>query len=183
MIHPSALTGLTWSAIMQQTIHRLPAVQTVFDLVKSIADPLASLPPEQRALVAVMVDNVAIKAEQAKQAASILAIEQRVEQAAETHLMLARPAASESIVHIRGRINKQYGLPARIVDEVIRQLPYAPKPAGMVKNSHENAMGGSYAVYWTKDVNAVFARFVSECRRETATRATHPLIDGRFKFI
>jgi phage regulator Rha-like protein len=147
----------------------------------ALTDPLANLPAEQRALVAVMLDNASIKRVQAEQAASIVAIEQRVEQAAETHLMLVRPSASESIVHIRQRINKKYGIPCRIVDEVIRQSPYAPKPAGMVKNGHENAQGGSYAVYWTKDINAVFARFVSECRRETTTQVSHPLIVGKFK--
>lgn len=151
------------------------------ELETAAADPLANLPAEQRALVAVMLDNASIKRVQAEQAVTIAAIEQRVEQAAETHLMLTRPAASESIIHIRARINKKYGIPSRIVDEVIRQSPYAPKPAGMVKNGHENAQGGSFAVYWIKDISAVFARFVSECRRETATQVSHPLIVGKFK--
>lgn len=160
---------------------RLRIIRRWKELEAAPVDQLAHLPPEQRALIALMVDNASIKQVQAEHAAAMVAIEQRVDLAEETHLMLARPSASESIVHIRQRINKQYGLPIRIIDEIVRQSPYAPKPAGMVKHSREEAMGGSYAVYWIKDINTVFARFVSECRRETTTQFTHPLIAGRFK--
>lgn len=151
------------------------------------ADPLAGLPPEQRALIALMVDNVAIKAEQAAQAqvqavhaAALETVGQRVNEIAAGQVLLTRPSAAESIVHIRVRIGALYGLPARIVDEVVRQSPYALKPV-MVKNAHEDAMGGSYACFWIKDVSSVFARFVAECQRVTATQATHPYIEGRFK--
>ena len=144
-------------------------------------DPLAGLSAEQRALVNVMLDNAAIKQVQAEQATAIAHIQQQVTENAQAQLMLARPANAESIVHIRERINKLYGLPARIIDTVLRQSLYAPKPAGMVKNTREEAMGSSYAVYWTKDISALFARFVSECHRATDTLATHPLIVGRFK--
>lgn len=147
----------------------------------AVADPLANLPPEQRALVALMLDNASIKQVQAEQGAAIAQIQQQVTENAQAQLMLVRPANAESIVHIRGRINELYGLPARIIDTVLRQSLYAPKPAGMVKNTREEAKGSSYAVYWTKDISALFARFVGECTMETATQATHPLISGRFK--
>lgn len=124
---------------------------------------------------------VGIEQSQAAQALELIRIGSRVEQLADTQVLLTRPSASESISHIRDRINTKYGIPARIIDEVIRQSPYAPKPAGMVKNSDERAQGGSYAVYWIKDVSAVFARFVAECKRETTTQVTHPLIAGKFK--
>lgn len=124
---------------------------------------------------------VGIERNQAAQALELIRIESRIDQAAETHLLMSRPSASETISHIRDRIGKKYGIPSRIIDEVIRQSPYAPKPAGMVKNSDERAQGGSYAVYWIKDVSAVFARFVAECKRETTTQVTHPLIAGKFK--
>jgi phage regulator Rha-like protein len=146
-------------------------------------DPLASLPADQRALVGVMLENAAIKQVQAEQGAAIARIEQRVEEAAQAQLMLVRPANAESIVHIRERINKAYGLPAWIVDTVLRQSLYAPKPAGMVKNTREEARGASYTVYWTKDISALFARFVSECIQVTRTQATHPLIDRRFQLM
>lgn len=108
-------------------------------------------------------------------------VEHRIEEIADGMLMLARPAGAESIVHIRTRVNQLHGLPARIIDEVMRQSPMAPKPAGVVKHAREEAQGGSYAVYWAKDVTAVFARFVGECKRVTHTQATHPFIEGRFK--
>jgi len=146
-------------------------------------DPLANLPPEQRALVGLMLENAAMKQVQAQHGAAIAQLEQRVEENAQAHLMLARPANAESIVHIRERINKAYGLPAWIVDTVLRQSLYAPKPAGMVKNTREEARGASYAVYWTKDITALFTRFVSECIQVTRTQATHPLIDKRFQLM
>lgn len=145
------------------------------------ANRFGNLPPEQQALISVMMDNADIKAVQAQQSAAIMAIGQRVDEAAQMQLLMERPTAAESIVHIRERINKLYGLPARIIDHVLRQSPYALKPFGMVKNQREEAQGGSYAVFWTKDVSAVFARFVRECVHVTATQATHPLVDGRFK--
>ncbi|GJI89903.1 antA/AntB antirepressor family protein [Duganella hordei] len=125
-----------------------------------------------------MVD---IEQRQLAQGEQIDRVEQRVCDLATSMLMLARPAGAESIVHIRERINKLYGLPSRIIDEVLRQSPIAPKPAGMVKHSREEALGGSYAVYWIKDVSATFARFVGECERVTATQAEHPYVEGRFK--
>lgn len=149
----------------------------------SVADPLANLPAEQRALVGLMLDAAAMKKVQAEQGAAIARIEQRVEETAQAQLMLTRPANAESIMHIRERINKLYGLPPRIIDTVLRQSLYAPKPAGMVKNTREEAKGASYAVYWTKDISALFARFVSECQRVTETLVTHPLIIGRFKLV
>lgn len=168
------LTG--YSAVLRRKV-----IARWRELEAAPADPLAGLPPEQRALVGVMLDNAAIKQVQAEQGAALARIEQRVEENAQAQLMLARPANAESIVHIRERINKTYGLPPRIVDTVLRQSLYAPKPAGMVKNAREEARGASYAVYWTKDISALFARFVAECAMETATQATHPLIVGRFK--
>lgn len=91
-----------------------------------------------------------------------------------------RPANSESITHLRSRMQQKYGIPARIVDLVMRQMPYSPKPAGMVKNQREEAQSSSYAVYCIKDVNTTFARFVKECVRVTATKVTHPDIEDRF---
>lgn len=173
----------------------LPSIRRTGSYSVPTIDPLAGLPPEQRALVALMVDNANIKARQDEQAkvladqahvqeqhhATLTQVEQRIGDLADSMLMLARPAGSESIVHIRERISQQYGLPSRIIDQVLRQSPIAPKPAGMVKHSREEARGGSYAVYWIKDVSAVFARFVTECKHVTPTQATHPYIGGRFK--
>ncbi|MFG1276530.1 Rha family transcriptional regulator [Xanthobacter autotrophicus] len=119
---------------------------------------------------------------QAAQGRAIARIEEKVERVETAQIVQrVRPINSESITHIRVRIGKRYGLSAAIIDEVIRQTPYAPKPAAMVKNDHENADGSSYAVYWKKDVTEVFDRFVGECVPVTPTMFTHPFIEGRFR--
>ncbi|SFM64246.1 ORF6N domain-containing protein [Rugamonas rubra] len=155
-------------------------VRSYFAKPTPTTDPLASLPPEQRALVGLMFEQAAMKQQLDTQGAALTTVEQRVDDIAAGQVLLTRPSAAESIVHIRIRIGRLYGLPTRIVDEVIRQSPYALKPV-MVKNAHEDAKGGSYACFWIKDVSAVFARFVAECQRVTATQVIHPYIDGRFK--
>ncbi|QMV33004.1 hypothetical protein 3Fb_00001 [Ralstonia phage Eline] len=91
-----------------------------------------------------------------------------------------RPANTESIIYIRGRIFTQYGIPAHVVDFVMHHSSYAPSPM-LVKNSREEAQGATYAVWWTKDVSAAFRRFVGECSRVTPAFVTHPSIDGRFR--
>lgn len=98
-------------------------------------------------------------------------------------VMSSRPAAAESIVHVRSRIWQLYGLSTSTVDAVMRQSPYAPKPAGMVRNEHVDADGSTYAVYWKKDVTATFERFVAECRHSAGKLYTHPFIEGRFQLI
>lgn len=98
-----------------------------------------------------------------------------------SQLMSCRPANAEAITHVRNRINRVYGLSHDIIDAVMRQSIYAPKPAGMVKNKHENADGATYAVYWQKDVTACFDRFAKECAPVTDLFFTHPFINGRFR--
>lgn len=172
----ACLMAMSYSYELQAKVFdKMTAMET------QVVDPLANLPAEQRALIAVMLDNADIKRVQAEQGASILAIEHRVNEAADAQLLHARPTNAENMGMIRARINKKHGLSASIIDQVMRQSLYAPKPAGMVKNGHENAQGGSYAVYWTKDITALFARFTAECAPTTATQYTHPLIDGKFK--
>ncbi|MGR9188813.1 hypothetical protein [Rhizobium leguminosarum] len=96
-------------------------------------------------------------------------------------VLSARPANSESIVHIRNRIWRLFGLSDSTIDAVMRQTPYAPKPAGMVRNEHAEAEGSTYAVYWQKDVTATFERFSAECTPASKHFFTHPYIKGRFK--
>lgn len=96
-------------------------------------------------------------------------------------VLSARPANSESIVHIRKRIWRLFGLSDATIDAVMRQSPYAPKPAGMVRNDRAEAEGSTYAVYWQKDVTATFERFADECQPVTSQFYIHPYIEGRFK--
>ena len=92
-----------------------------------------------------------------------------------------KPANAESVSYIRMRINRDYGLPARIINEVLYSFPYSPKPAGQVRNTHENANNATYTVWNTSEVTKLFRRFVSECEMVTKTQAVHPSVDGRFK--
>lgn len=106
------------------------------------------------------------------------ALEQRVEAAGT--ILQACPSNAEPITHIRRRMSVRYGLSEATVSDAMRQMPYSPRPAGMVRSSHDAAQGASYAVYWVQDVNKFFERFVSECRRETESLASHPFIPRRF---
>lgn len=119
------------------------------------------------------------QAEQAHQISYLVEKVERVETA--QTVMRARPAGSESITHIRERIGRLHGLSSSVIDEVIRQSPYSPKPAGMVRNDHVDADGALYAVYWQKDITATFARFVAEATQVSAQLFTHPFIFGRFR--
>ncbi|MGO4135151.1 Rha family transcriptional regulator [Rhizobium brockwellii] len=98
-------------------------------------------------------------------------------------VLSARPANSESIMHIRDRIWRLFGLSDATIDAVMRQTPYAPKPAGMVRNEHAAAEGSTYAIYWQKDVTATFERFASECKPASKLLFTHPYLEGRFKMV
>lgn len=130
----------------------------------------------QSAQLLVAIESRATKMEQAQAELSV-----RLDAVADTAALKKCPANAEPISHIRKRISKLFGLPVHIIDTAMRQLPYSPKPAGMVLNAHEGAQGSHYAVYWTKDVTALFKLFVSECKHETTTFVTHPFIECRFK--
>ena len=108
-------------------------------------------------------------------------ITNRLESVEQTNVWKVCPTAAESIVHIRKRINIKHGLSASVVDEVMRQSVYAPKPSGTVHNNNEYAGNSHYAVYWKKDVSKVFELFMKETKQETPFRFSHPIISGNFK--
>lgn len=110
-----------------------------------------------------------------------IALTARLDEVVENNVLKVCPQNAEPITHIRKRINKAFGLSASVIDEAMRQLPYSPKPAGMVLNDNEAAQGSHYAVFWIKDVSTMFKRFVAECQRETTAFVSHPFIDARFK--
>ena len=110
-----------------------------------------------------------------------ITIAARLDEVVEQNVLKVCPQNAESITYIRRRIGKMFGLSACVIDEAMRQLPYSPKPAGMVLNDNEAAKGSHYAVFWVKDVTTVFKRFVAECQRETTAFVSHPFIDSRFK--
>ncbi|WP_457660285.1 Rha family transcriptional regulator [Sinorhizobium medicae] len=161
---------------------RRKVIKRLRELEASVASPRPLTTTET--LIQMLTLQAEVERRQAEQAKAITAIDARVERVETAQTVLsARPANSESIVHIRRRIWQLYGLSDATVDAVMRQSPYAPKPAGMVRNEHAEADGAAYAVYWKKDVTATFERFVAECRHSAGKLYTHPYIEGRFKLI
>ncbi|UDU18842.1 Rha family transcriptional regulator [Sinorhizobium meliloti] len=161
---------------------RRKVIKRLRELEAAVASPRPLTTTET--LIQMLTLQAEVERRQAEQAKAITAIDARVERVETAQTVLsARPANSESIVHIRRRIWQLYGLSDATVDAVMRQSPYAPKPAGMVRNEHAEADGATYAVYWRKDVTATFERFVAECRHSAGKLYTHPYIEGRFKLI
>ena len=115
---------------------------------------------------------------QAEQAAALVHLEERIDGIAAP--FTACPSNAEPISKIRDRIYKQYGIPRPIIDRVLNELSYRPRPAGVVRNHREEAKGATYTVWWTKDVTALFKRFAAECQRATPALVAHPEIDRRF---
>jgi phage anti-repressor protein len=122
-----------------------------------------------------------VERRQAEHEQRLISIDARVERIEDTAPLKAKPQHTETKTEIKTRINKLYGLPAWLIDEVLTSIPYRPPVFAMVKNSHESAQGSSFAVYQIIDITKLFKRFVSECRHVTTTTATHPSINGRFK--
>ena len=110
-----------------------------------------------------------------------LAITARLYEVVENNALKVCPQSAEPISHIRKHIGKAFGLPTKVIDEVMRQLSYSPETGGMVLNDNEAAQGLHYAVFWVKDVTTMFKRFVAECQRETTAFVSHPFIDARLK--
>lgn len=126
---------------------------------------------------------VTLERQHADQQRALQAMDARVAVIEDTAPLKVKPQHTETKTEIKARMNKKYGLPAWLVDTVLTQISYRPPVFAMVKNSHESAQGSSYAVYQIVDITKLFKRFVGECRQATATTATHPDIDVRFKLI
>lgn len=166
----------------------LMAMSYSYDIQAAVFDRMTELEQAQsrpltqaEVLQAQATYLVEMERKQTELAQATARVEQRVDDLIDYQIMSKRPSNAETITHIRRRMFAKYGIPAHVCDEVMRQLPYSPKPAGMVKNTREEAEGSTYAVYWTKDVSAVFKLFVAECAQETPAFVSHPFIEGRFR--
>jgi|GEM_PF-706189 len=136
-----------------------------------------------QALVTFERRQAEVERQQAEHHQVLQATVARVEMIEDTAPLKAKPQHTETKTEIKARMNKQYGLPAWLVDEVLTSISYRPPVFAMVKNSHENALGSSFAVYQIIDITKLFKRFVAECAPATATTSTHPDIEGRFKLV
>lgn len=140
---------------------------TQLEVIAANAQALVMIERQQQALMAV----------QQQTSASLAKLEATV---AASSVWDHCPQNCEPITKIRGRMLKQYGLPAWVVDMVMRELPLSPKVHGMVRNGHEEAKGMHYEVWAVADVTRTFKRFIDGCTPETAHFASHPDIDRRF---
>lgn len=126
---------------------------------------------------------VAMERQQREQQMAIERIEQKVEGMERFHVWDHRPSNCLSLTGVKAEMNKRYGLSGAVVDYVLKDWPHLPNPAGMVRNGHEEALGSQYMVWAKTVVTTAFKRFVSECQMETATQATHPYFEGRFRLV
>lgn len=124
-----------------------------------------------------------LEQQQAALQAGMQRIEHQVEELAESRVWDHCPQNCEPITKIEARINARYALPHWVIDKVVRQLPYSPKIAGMVRNQREEAKGSQYAVFAVADISRIFDRFVSECVQETSTLWSHRDIEKRFQLM
>lgn len=114
---------------------------------------------------------------------AVAGIERRVEDLSQTIVWDHCPQNCQSLTRIKETMLARHGLSGAVVDYVLKVWPNQPNPAGMVRNGHEEALGSQYLVWSKSHVTAAFHRFVSESTMVTATQATHPYFEGRFRLV
>jgi len=126
---------------------------------------------------------VEVERQQREQQVALERIERRVEDLSQTMVWDYCPQNCQSLTRIKETMLKRHGLSGAVVDYVLKVWPNQPNPAGMVRNGHEEALGSQYLVWSKSHVTAAFHRFVSESTMVTATQATHPYFEGRFRLV
>ncbi|MCF7537568.1 Bro-N domain-containing protein [Pseudomonas petrae] len=126
---------------------------------------------------------VSLERQQAQQQVDLVRVERKVEDMERFHVWDHRPSNCLSLTGVKAEMNKRYGLSGAVVDYVLKDWPHLPNPAGMVRNGHEEALESQYMVWAKTVVTTAFKRFVSECQMETATQASHPYFEGRFRLV
>ncbi|CAI3808236.1 hypothetical protein DBADOPDK_04948 [Pseudomonas sp. MM223] len=126
---------------------------------------------------------VAVERQQREQQIALERIERRVDDLSQTTVWDHCPQNCQSLSRIKETMLKRHGLSGAVVDYVLKVWPNQPNPAGMVRNGHEEALGSQYLVWSKSHVTAAFHRFVSESTMVTATQATHPYFEGRFRLV
>ncbi len=137
--------------------------------------------PAEQALAHAQV-MVGLERRQAEQQAALERVEDRTTKLEQVRYLDSVPSGFETITTIRERINRRHGLPAWVVNAVMREVTGAPIPFAMVRSKHADEGGQPFAIWPKPAITRRFDRFVAECVYETAERATHPEIpQGRFK--
>ena len=144
----------------------------------------AARPMTQAEITAANANHlVAVERQQREQQVALERIERRVEDLSQTTVWDHCPQNCQSLTRIKETMLARHGLSGAVVDYVLKVWPNQPNPAGMVRNGHEEALGSQYLVWSKSHVTAAFHRFVSESTMVTATQATHPYFEGRFRVV
>ncbi|NWC24051.1 Rha family transcriptional regulator [Pseudomonas tolaasii] len=144
----------------------------------------AARPMTQAEITAANANHlVAVERQQREQQVALERIERRVEDLSQTTVWDHCPQNCQSLTRIKETMLARHGLSGAVVDYVLKVWPNQPNPAGMVRNGHEEALGSQYLVWSKSHVTAAFHRFVSESTMVTATQATHPYFEGRFRLV
>lgn len=126
---------------------------------------------------------VEVERQQREHQVALDRIEHRVDELSQTTVWDHCPQNCQSLTRIKETMLKRHGLSGAVVDYVLKVWPNQPNPAGMVRNGHEEALGSQYLVWSKSHVTAAFHRFVSESTMVSATQATHPYFEGRFRLV
>lgn len=144
----------------------------------------AARPMTQAEITAANANHlVTVERQQREQQVALERIERRVEDLSQTTVWDHCPQNCQSLTRIKETMLARHGLSGAVVDYVLKVWPNQPNPAGMVRNGHEEALGSQYLVWSKSHVTAAFHRFVSESTMATATQATHPYFEGRFRLV
>ncbi len=153
----------------------------VVDKLSELEQVQPSIPTTAEALAQVFRMVADSERREAQQNAFNAEMAERVEIVEQTAPLKAKPQNAETRSEVRRRMNRVHGLSEVIVDTVLDHSGYGIRPFAMVKNSHEDAQGSSYGVYWIRDISALFKRFASECTPHSPTMVRHPIISRPFK--
>lgn len=158
---------------------RHKVIRRLHDLEEQAARPMT-----QAEITAANANHlVAVERQQREQQVALERIERRVEDLSLTTVWDHCPQNCQSLTRIKETMLARHGLSGAVVDYVLKVWPNQPNPAGMVRNGHEEALGSQYLVWSKSHVTAAFHRFASESTMVTATQATHPYFEGRFRLV
>ncbi|CAH0649155.1 MULTISPECIES: phage antirepressor [Pseudomonas] len=140
-------------------------------------------PMTQAELIAASANQlVAIERQQAAHQVALERVEDRTTKLEQVRYLDSVPSGFETITTIRDRINNRHGLPAWVVNAVMREVSGAPLPFAMVRSRHSDEGGQPFAIWPKPAITRRFDQFVEQCAYVTSERATHPEIpQGRFK--
>ncbi|NWL48385.1 hypothetical protein DM819_21585 [Pseudomonas hunanensis] len=140
-------------------------------------------PMTQAELIAASANHlVAIERKQVEQQQALAQVEDRTSRLEQVRYLDSVPSGFETITTIRDRINNRHGLPAWVVNAVMREVSGAPLPFAMVRSRHSDEGGQPFAIWPKPAITRRFDQFVEQCAYVTSERATHPEIpQGRFK--